>query len=48
MADDTGDDLVLVEVADQVATVTLNRPAARNALEPRPPAGVAEGHAGAG
>jgi enoyl-CoA hydratase len=26
------DDLVLVEVADQVATVTLNRPDARNAL----------------
>ena len=30
MAD--ADDVVLVEVADQVATVTLNRPAARNAL----------------
>jgi enoyl-CoA hydratase len=32
MPDDSPDDLVLVEVADQVATVTLNRPAARNAL----------------
>jgi enoyl-CoA hydratase len=31
MADDAGD-VVLVEVADQVATVTLNRPDARNAL----------------
>jgi enoyl-CoA hydratase len=28
----TADDLVLVEVADEVATVTLNRPDARNAL----------------
>jgi enoyl-CoA hydratase len=28
----TTDDLVLVEVADEVATVTLNRPDARNAL----------------
>jgi enoyl-CoA hydratase len=32
MAEDSADDLVLVEVADQVATVTLNRPGARNAL----------------
>jgi len=29
---DTADDIVLVEVADGVATVTLNRPDARNAL----------------
>jgi enoyl-CoA hydratase len=28
----TADDVVLVEVADQIATVTLNRPEARNAL----------------
>jgi enoyl-CoA hydratase len=32
MAEDRAEDLVLVEVADQVATVTLNRPGARNAL----------------
>src|SRR5690606_24459542 len=30
---DAPDDIVLVDVADQVATVTLNRPEARNALD---------------
>jgi enoyl-CoA hydratase len=29
------DDLVLVDVVDEIATVTLNRPEARNALHPR-------------
>ena len=33
---------VLVEVADAVATVTLNRPEARNALEPRAAQGAAD------
>ena len=36
------DDLVLVEVADEVATVTLNRPEARNALEPGAAQGAAD------
>ena len=28
------DDIILLEVADRIATVTLNRPEARNALSP--------------
>ena len=28
----TGDDVVLLEVSDRIATITLNRPGARNAL----------------
>ncbi len=34
-------DVVLLDVADRVATVTINRPEARNALSPRGPAAAA-------
>ncbi len=40
------DDVVLIDVSDRVAVVTLNRPDARQRAEPRAHGGVARGDRG--